>query len=346
VTILRQFLAELRKMAHPIMLVPVALVLGAALATDLRAEQFASVQVPLAEAGWIDGEAHLSAHCLGDPTDHTPRCLAQRADHFDDLRFRAGGRRLGGVARAINDGPGALPYAAAQFASGLGWLLVLSLAALAVAGEWQSGSIASTLTANPSLWRFILAKLTSIWAAAVGAMVGVGGVLALAPRLAASHFPPIRIPTSVDPHKGLSQLPSIPVPVNRHWESASFIASRLALATLVLAAFCVVAVALAAIVRRPLYVLIIGIAGLVLSTAGFAASAYSPISVVSAAMGFNHLPFGIEAPMIWQAPGQPGDIYATPGPTGVNVGVGLAWVAVAAALLPITNLTMSVRDRI
>jgi hypothetical protein len=357
VSFLRHVWAETRKSVHPVALVLVALTTGATLAFANTTERLAAGQVPVSEVNSVLLERDVDPRCLADRSDRTPDCVISRANHHWNERFRIGGRQLGGVARAVQSTtPGALSFVAGHFASGLGWLLAFGLAALLVAGEWQFGSASTTLLANPRLGRFLLAKGIGIWTLSVAVMLATGLLLAAAHALAPGRFPTVRAPDltglTLDEvsarfeGRPMAEWAMRPVDPDRHWSSPLFAAERLGVAALVLLAFCLVAVVVAAQLRRPLPVVIVGTAFLLALAQLGGLGAFSPMNAVAAAMEFANTPYGVRDRFLWTAPGAMDDLYAIPRPPTSALVVALAWSAAVMALVVASRSILALRDRV
>lgn len=349
--------AEVRKSVHPVALVLVALTTGATLAFANTTERLAAGQVPVSEVNSVLLERDVDQRCLEDETDRSDDCVLSRTNHHWNERFRIGGRRLGGVARAVQSTtPGALSFVAGHFASGLGWLLALGLAALLVAGEWQFGSASTTLLANPRLGRFLLAKTIGIWTVAASVMVSTGLLLAAAHAVAPGRFPTVRAPdvTGLTPDEVSARFEGSPMETwtmqpmdpDARWSSPLFAAERLGVAALALLAFCLVAVVLAAQLRRPLPVLIVGTAFLVACAQVGDLGGLSPMNAVAAAMDFANTPYGVRDRFLWTAPGAMDNLYAIPQPPSNTLPMALAWGVAALMLLIASRSVLARRDRV
>jgi hypothetical protein len=352
----RQLLAEWRKSLHPITAVLIATVAGATVAFSFSTERFATDQTPVAAINSVLLEQNVAAKCLTDVADHSSECVNSRINHASDQRFRKGGVRLGAVARAIQSSfPGSLSFAAGGFATGLGWLLVVGLTALLVAGEWQGGLITSTLLANPRIGRFMIAKTFAVWATACIGMLGAGLLLGTAHTLFSSRFPIVRAPNVRGMTRAqLEHLANIgmvrggvdPVRADTHWSSTGFAIERLVGAGAVLLAFAGLAVALAVVIRRQLPLLLAGATILALVTQTHALGTLSPLNVIGAVMDSARTPFGIQDHFLWKLPGAMRNIYDSPHPPGLSVAALLGWSLVVTGAASAAYWRLTTRDRI
>lgn len=171
--------AELRKLRRPAVAVLVAaglLVTGLAAGYSL---EFASGQAKIARNQLTFAESQRpDRSTCAEALDLSPgpECRALLAEDLQATREFA---RKQAVTATAADGlgrlPGAVSFAAGTVGGAVGLIVLLAVAALHVAGEWQRDRGALLMSTGAARWQVLLAKVMSTWL--VGALLVLLGAL-------------------------------------------------------------------------------------------------------------------------------------------------------------------------
>jgi hypothetical protein len=358
---IRQLSAELRKALHPVLAVFVGLAFGSAVTNASNSLKSASFQVPITVINSRADDTLLNHHCLTDLSDRSQRCGTDRANLRLSNEFRRGGRLLGGAAQGIQSSwAGTAAYVAGLFGTGVGWILVFALCALIVAGEWQFGTIGSTLLSERRLVRLVGAKALAVWliAATSFALTVIGVRLAIA--LTPGYLPSTRVPNinGLSDHQ-LQHFIGSPLgdrltatagrfPASDQWTSSSFALRRVFGCLLILLVVAACAAAIAAVVRRALPVLAVGIVIPVVLSAGPLAGfgQRSPLAAASALLDLAVTPPQIRDTLLWPSPGRMKSLYDLPSAAPDLAAVCSGAVIIIALVLATAVVVTSRRDLI
>ncbi len=206
-------------------------------------------------------------------------------------------------------------------------MLLAVLLALHVAGEWSSRTAAATLMATGSYRRFWLAKIGSIWFAMIGiALVGTT-VLWLA---RSTFIGKVGVPDPLNQTGDPSSWHRRCAEPNASW-SSWVNSAHLGIASVIWLLFILAGVAVAALIRRTLIMVVVWIAALsaVLSLARYAnRTQWSPVGVISQVLRLQKTPFGVRDTRLWDVPGAPRFIQDTASSIAINTGQVVTWVII------------------
>jgi hypothetical protein len=328
----RTLLGELRKLLHPVAAIMI-IVCFAYILTDARTTYYyAQLQTPVA----VIASDHIKQEAAGCLDPHGGAISEQCQQKLDDAalndHFAGNGIKLGRVTNALSTWPGMLRFVSHQLATGVGWILLGVLLALHVAGEWSSRTAASTFMATGSYRRFWLAKIGSIWLAMIAIALAGTTVLWLAKS---TFIGKAGIPDPVNQPGDPSTWHLAALPPDASWSSWAASSGVLGITAIIWALFIIAGVAVAALIRRTLIMVVVWIAALsaVLSLARYSGDTnYSPIGVIGQVLHLNQTPFGVRDTRLWEVPGAPGFIQDTARTITIDTGQVLAWIAIPLAL--------------
>jgi hypothetical protein len=324
----RTLLGELRKLLHPVAAIVVIVCFAYILTAARTTYYYGQLQTPVAVAdgGQIVSEA---AGCLGSAHNSiSQQCQQKLDDAALNDHFAANGIALGRVTNSLSTWPGMLRFVAHQLATGLGWILLAVLLALHVAGEWSSRTAASTLLATGSFRRFWLAKIASVWLAMVAISLLGTTVLWLTKS---AYLGKVGIPDPINQPGDPSTWHVAALKPDPVWSSWADSSGVLGITSLIWLLLIITGVAVAALVRRTLVMVVVGIGALstVLSLAHYAHRiSYSPLSVIGQVLHLNKTPYGVRDTRLWEVPGAPGFIQDTARTVTIDPGQVVLWIAV------------------
>lgn len=299
--------AEVRKSCTPTGLFLVLLVVAATWTSAKVTTDYARLQVPVAVSSTVHDPAVAcaagdAAACQGQSVE-----FAQRQARLDE-QFASDGRQLGAVTNSLRTWPGALRFSVHQLVTGVGWLFLVLLAGVHVAGEWRSGSAAPTVLAVGGLRRYFVAKAVSMAVVMSAVTVIVTAALVLTRAALGS---PVGKPSPLLQSGPLTAWHLTPVAASSAWSSwgGASLAWVCALGVWLLMAGAVTGVAV--LVRKPLFSVAAGIAGL---SAGLVLirdahlGGFTIFPLLGKLFKLADTPFGVRDALFWVAPGRPDDI--------------------------------------
>ncbi len=339
---LRTIRAELLKLAHPVVLVVVLAICGFIWADARTTDHYARLQTPVAVSVAASQQASADPKCASEPAQSSPLCQQQLTNALLNKDFAGNAVALGRVTNALGSWPGILRFTVHELCTGLGWLLLAVLLSLHIAGEWSSKTSGITLLATGNLRRFWTAKIASVWICLVGIALLATTVLYLT---RATFNSTIGVPEPPVQQGDVTGWRLRSLAVDATWGSWSSGLATLGTAAVIWLLLIAAGVALATLLRKPLFMLVAAIAGLSLSLVvgkWLDAPRLTLLPVINQLLHLAESPFGVGDTRLWYVPDKPPDIYAA------RIGTSIDWSMVAvwsAGLLCAGGLLMSLSRR-
>lgn len=346
---IRAAAAETRKLAHPVALALMVVLIAAMWVNARDTAHYAHLQVPVAVSAPTVPLPQASCSVVRGKYLPCPPNSPQQQEAEKVLRenqaisaqFAANGRRLGAVANSLRTGPGILTFVVHHMITGYGWLLLTLLVALHVAGEWRSRTAGVSLLAAGGLRRLLPAKVLSLTVGMLLATVVASAALyVMRGALGATAGIPVPLVQQGDPSTWHVRA----LPPDGVWSSWPSALTALAIACGVWLVFATLIAGVAVVARKPM-ITIAGGAGLLSLATLLAKTAHWPRGTIFPAMerlfSLQDTPWGVRDADLWVIPARAPHIAAPHGLTSGTPGEltlwALAFVAVAAALFRLAN---------